>query len=246
MTTMDDGQFWKRMDAGMPGMIGAGLGIWSGNQLAKGNAELLNRAQSPLYKQSMAASGQALANAGNMDPKAAAQERFNAQQQLLAGQDTADENALFRRLNAMGMLGAASHESASLNPAAGGGPINPQMAAFYAARNQRNAQSAYDSLREGEGMIDNQLRRSGMLASQAGGLQNSGLAAQRTQVNPGAKNASLAKAGYNMLKDTGLLKDAGGMLRSGASWLGDLFNSGSSNAFDMGALAGDDYRWDWS
>jgi hypothetical protein len=239
---MQDQNFWRQPQSGgfaqgqnladqggtAGGMFDTVLGIYGARQGAKGNAEMLRRAQGPLYQQSMDASGRALSNAGSMDPKAAAAERFAAQQALLAGGDQASENELFRRLDKMGMLGASTYEGAGTDPVsgtkqswgAGAGPVNPQMAAFYAARNQRNSQAAYDALNQGEAQIDRQLGRSSNLAQQAGALQNQGLQAQRTQVNPGAKKFNVVKGAASIAKDLGLGSSIGGMFKGAADWLG--------------------------
>jgi hypothetical protein len=253
---MQDSQFWRQPQGGFAqgqnladnggaagGMFDTVLGLYGARQGAKGNEEMLRRAQGPLYQQSMGAAGQALTNAGNMDPKAAAQERFNAQQALLKGSDQASENELFRRLHSMGMLGASTFEGAGTDPVSGtrqswgadAGAVNPQMAAFYAARNARNSRAAYDSLNEGEQQIDRQLGRSSRLASQANSLQNQGLTAQRTQVNPGAKKFNVASGAAKIAKDLGITGSIGGMLSGGIDWLGDatgLWGGGSTGSYD--------------
>lgn len=216
---MMDQDFWRRAEKGVPGMFDLGAGLYGMNAGQKEGQQRLNAAQDPLYRQASTASGAALTAAGNMDPRAAAAERFNAQSGLLAGKDSADEASLMRMLHAKGMLGAASFNPGveGVNPT--GTPMNPQMAAFYAARGGRDARMAADSLDFGDNQVDRMLKRSGMLGDQAANRQRSGIAAQGMIPSRTAANVNLLKGVGDVMKNTGVLKDVGGLFGKGYDWL---------------------------
>jgi hypothetical protein len=203
-----DADFWRGIGrSATPGLFDMGvqaLGARGGMNEAKGRlgASGMNEAN--------AASMQALAQAGNMDPRAAAAERFQAQQGLLAGKDAKDEEGLIRMLRAKGMLGAASYNPGVKGITPDGTKMNPQMAAFYAARGGRDATMAAESLDAGNKDINMMLERSGMLQRQAASRQQTAQA-NRTPAKSGM-NANLMKGGLDILKNTGLLK-------GGADWL---------------------------
>jgi hypothetical protein len=219
MATQDT-DFWRRMEAGAPGMVDLGVGLW-GNRAGRREAQKeLNIAQGPEFMNAMNASQGALARAGSMDPKAAAAERFNAAQGLLRGQDAASEDQLMRSLYQRGMLGAANYNPGVEGITPNGTAMNPQMAAFYAARNARDGRMAFDSLREGEGQIDRMLGRSSGLQNQANNMRGATQGARGALPSKAAGTMNLLKGATGILKDTGVLKDIPGMLRGGADWLG--------------------------
>jgi hypothetical protein len=223
----------------VPGLVDMGVGLYGMTAGRREAAGRLREAQGPLYDQAMGASGVALSRAGSMDPKAAAAERFNAAQGLLSGTDAASEAALWRNLQAKGMLGLSSYDPGASGVSTAGGPINPIAAAHYAARNQRNAQMSYDALNEGEGQIDRMLSRSGRLQNQAANRQSTGLEAARTQPSRAAANMNLLKGATGILKETGMLP---GIVSTGKDWLSGLFGGGGfTDAFDD--YSGGD--WDW-
>ena len=239
---MQDQDFWRRMGKAAPGLFDLGVGLYgmsAGNKEAK---QRLATAQGPLYQQAMGASGQALTAAGSMDPKAAAAERYNAAQGLLAGQDAASEQQMMRMLQAKGMLGAANYNPGVEGIAPSNVAMNPQMAAFYAARNARNGRMAYDALNEGESQTDRMLARSGALQRQAAGTQEAGLRGQGTIPSRSKQTVELLKgAGGLLMKNPDVLKDIGGMLGRGFDWLGNTtglwgqpqwFTSMSSDSID--------------
>jgi hypothetical protein len=220
MTGMKDTDFWNRLDKAVPGMLDAGINIYGASAGRRENAGMIAGAQGPLYRQAMGQAGTTLDSA-NMDPRAAGAEWMKNQRSLLAGPDAADEDALFRRLHATGMLGAASYNPGVEGVTPSGTAMNPQMAAFYAARNARNAKMAADAQAHGEGMLDSRVARAGRLQGVAAGAQNTGMNA----MNPATKTArgvNLLKGGASIAKDLGYgMKDVAGLFKSGADWLGD-------------------------
>lgn len=190
--------FWDTMG---PGMLQIGGG-YLGQRMAANRAESdLRKAQGPLYDQLMGQAGKSLALAGNMDPQAMAAQRFAQQQALLAPGKEADIQALMRQLVARGQLGVASHGAVAGTAATPGVPMNPQLAALYAAQAGATAKSAYDSQREGEDYLNNLLRRGGMLQSQAQNARSTGVDARRYMPSKPSVGETLLKGGMNLLKD---------------------------------------------
>ena len=231
--TMQDQDFWRRAADATPGMLNLGVGLWGNRAQRKEAQGDLTAAQGPEYQALMGASQTALGRAGNLDPKAAASERFNAAQGLLKGGDAASEDELMRMLHARGLLGVSNFNPnqksplvAGFDPATmggmptGGAAVNPHMAAFYAARNARDGRMAFDSLREGEQQVDGMLKRSEGLQGQANRQRASTLDARGTIPSKAAGTAQLLKGGLGLAKDTGLLKALPGMLGKGYDWLG--------------------------
>lgn len=231
MTTLDD--FWGRVQNAAPGMLDLGLGIYSRNDAQSEAKKRLAGVQGPLYQQAMAGSQTALSRAGSMDPKAAAQERFNAAQGLLAGKDAKTEADLMRMLHAKGMLGTANYNPGveGIDPSTVA--MNPHMAAYYAGRGARDANLAYKSLGEGEEQIDRMLNRSGVLQNQAANTQNAGITADRRIPSRSAATAELLKGFGGVLKDSG-------MLGMGTDWLKKTIGGigsggwGAMNSIDWG------------
>lgn len=215
--------FWGRA---APGMFDLGVGLYGTSAGSKEASNRLRTAQGPLYDAQMGAAQTALAQAGNMDPQAFAQQRFNQNTALLAGKDAADEQDLLRYLRARGRLGAASFNPGVEGITPNGTPMNPQLAAFYAARNARDAKLAVDSYDQGQAQIDNYLKRSGMLGQGAAATQASGMAARGQLPSRSKANVALLKGAGSILKDTGMLKSAGDWLKGAAGGLGDFFSGG--------------------
>lgn len=222
---MQDTDFWRRASNAGPGLFDFGAGVYGMRAGQREAAQNLQNARGPQYDALMGASSGALASAGSMDPQAAAAERLKAQQGLLAGKDAADETALMRMLHAKGMLGAASFNPGVEGITPNGTAMNPQLAAFYAARGGRDAKMALDSLDAGEAQTDRMLKRSGMLQDQAVSRQNAGLAAARTQPSRSAANMNLLKGASSIFKDLGGGGALGGLFGKGMDW---LRQSGSS------------------
>jgi hypothetical protein len=118
--------------------------------------------------------------------------------------------------------------------------MNPQMAAFYAARNARDGRMAYDSLNEGEAQIDRQVNRSNSLARQANYGRDAALRARASVPSKAAGTAELLKGGLGLAKETGLLKALPGLFKDGYDWLGgqtglwgnNWFTSDSADSID--------------
>ena len=225
------------MGKGAPGLFDFGTGIYTRRQAEEENAKRLREAQGPLYDKAMGGAQTSLNMAGGFDPKAHAAERFNAGQGLLAGKDAADEASLMRSLYAKGMLGAGKYNPGVEGITPNGAVMNPQLAAFYAARNARNAKMAQDSLGQGEEYLNNLMKRSGMLQDQAIRKQAGGLTAQNTQPSRATGTAEMLKGVSGILKDTGLFN-------TGVDWLKKILGGGSPG-YGGDIFGGDWYAGDW-
>lgn len=142
------------------GMLDLGIGAYG---MQAGRKEAAKRLNETPYADFNTASRTALSRAGSMDPQAFAQQRFDAQRGLLAGVDAKSEADLMRQLYAKGLLGVANYNPGVEGIAPGTTAMNPHLAAFYAARNARDAKMSADSLDAGQAQIDRELNRSGML-----------------------------------------------------------------------------------
>jgi hypothetical protein len=156
----------------------------------------------------MAGANQALNVAGGMDPRALGQERYDATQGLLAGSDAKNEADLMRMLQAKGMLGAATFNPGVEGITPNGTAMNPKLAAYYAAKNARDAKMAAGALDQGDA-----------LQGQAANTQRAGMVAQDSQPSKSAATMQLLKGIGGVAKDTGLF----GM---GADWLKRTFGGG--------------------
>lgn len=208
------------------GMFDLGVGLYGMRQSRREAEDKLRRAQGPLYNEFMQGAGTALGRAGSMDPKAAAAERFAAQRGLLSGVDAKSEADLMQMLAGKGLLGLSTYNPGVEGIAPSGTAMNPQMAAFYAARNARDARMSADALDAGEGQIDRMLNRAGLLQRGATGLQESGLRAQDTQPSRTLQNLALLKGTSGLLKDTGLFGTGVDWLKgTGSSIFKNIWNS---------------------
>lgn len=178
--------FWDQI---APGIGQAGGGMLSSYFTGKDDENRLKRAQDPLYGQAMGQARQSLGLAGAMDPVAAAKQRFEQQQGLMAPGRERDMQSLQRRLAAQGQGGIASFEPVPGTVAAPGQSMNPQMAAMLAAQEGAKSQSAYDALSQGEQQLDRLIGRSGMLQQQAQGQRASNLATQPRRPSFGSQVA---------------------------------------------------------
>jgi len=219
--------FWDTVG---PGAIETGGNIFLGNRASQEAEKRLRRAQGPLYDQQQVMAGQALNLARGMDPKAQAAERFAAQQALVAPGNEAEMQALMRQLQAKGMLGAASFSPVAGTANTTGGPMNPQLAALFAAQQGAKNTAAYQSLGEGEQYLNDLIRRGGMLQQGAQGARASGQQALRQiPAKPGVAEM-LLKGGMNILKDKKAqeaifgIGSGQGMLGKGIQWAKDLFD----------------------
>ena len=239
--TMQDQDFWRRATKAAPGLFDLGVGMYGAQAGQKEADQRIAGARGPQYDALMKASTGALASAGNMDPKAAAAERFNAQRGLLAGADAADEASLLRMLHSKGMLDVANFNPGVAGIAPSGTAMNPHMAAFYAARGGRDAKMAADSLDAGDAQLDNMLKRSGMLQTQAGNLQARNLEADKLRPSRSAATMNLLKGAGSIFRDMGGIKGASGMIGGGWDWLKNLGGGGAYSS--QGTDFGDWYGW---
>ena len=226
--------FWEGL---LPGMIQTGAGIYS-EKLARDEAQKrLRAAQGPLYQQMQGMAGKSLGLAGSMDPKAMAAERFGAQQDLLAPQFKLDEQSLMRDLQKRGMLGVASHAPVPGTTQTPGVPVNPQLAALYAAQAGAKSRSAYESLGEGERYLDQLINRGGMLSRGAMGQRAGDFAAQATVPPRPSITERVVRTGGKLLSDPknlqkviGAAKSLPGLFGSAGNWISGLFGGSSSGA----------------
>lgn len=214
---MQDQDFWRRMGRAAPGLFDLGAGVYGMNEAQDEAAANLQAARDPYYQAASAGASTALKRADGINPKKAGAEWLRTQRGLLRPGDAADEAALMRQLQATGMLGAASYGVQGPG-AAEGVAQNPLAAAFYAQRANRDAKLAAEAFDRGEAQIDRMVNRSGMLSGQAANRQNANLNALRTQPSRAASRLNLLKGAGSILKDTGVLKDIGGLFGN-LDWL---------------------------
>lgn len=257
---MADPQYDNFWNKAAPGMLDVAGGLYTRNLANREASDRLSAARGPLYNQQIAGASGMLSQAGNFDPNAFAADRFKQQQALLNPLYSTQENDLMRSLRAKGQLGIASYSAAGVDPVSKtvqswspGTAVNPQLAAFYAARNAQQSKDAYGSMDQGQQYIDNLIKRSGMLSNQAANTQTSGIEGQRTQPSRAAGVAELLKGAGGVLKDTGVLKDivrgAPGFIRgipdtfgNGLSWLNQkMFGADTGMLGDFGGFDGADY-----
>ena len=196
--------FWDDFELSAPGLFGAGLGIYGQRREQTGREKLLRRAQGPLYDQQQALAGKSLALAGSMDPKAAAAERFAAQQGLVAPSNEAEMNNLMQMLQKNGLLGLSSYSAVPGTAQTPGQPVNPYVASLLAAQAGAKSKSAFQSLEEGEQQLDRLVNRSGALQGGAQGAQAANLRALSAAQIPARKAGIgdiLTKGGLKILQD---------------------------------------------
>jgi hypothetical protein len=233
-------KFWS--NAG-PGLFDLGAGMYSRNRAQSEAAGRLNQAQGPAYTGQMDAAQRVLGEAGNFDPRAAGAERLKAQQGLLAGQDAKSEADLIRMLRSKGMLGAATFNPGVEGITPNGTAMNPQMAAFYAARNARDAKMSAGALDAGEAQLDRQLNRAGMLQRNANANRTADLDALRTQPSRSASDMQMLSGISGILRDTGALKALPGMIGGGMDWLKKLGGGGDAYSAGQGTDFGEWGGW---
>lgn len=210
--------FWDTIG---PGMLQLGGGYLGQKMAARRGEDNLRKAQGPLYDQTMGLAGKSLSLAGDMDPQTMAAQRFAQQQALLAPGMEADVQALMRQLAARGQLGVASHGAVPGTVATPGVPMNPQLAALYAAQAGAKANSAYASQREGEDYLNNLLRRSGMLQGQAQTARSTGQTARNYLPSKPSLGETLLKGGMDLMRDKNARDLILGGIGKGVGMLGD-------------------------
>lgn len=197
--------FWDKVG---PGLFDVGVGAFTKNQAQHEASDRLGAAQGPLYQQSMAAAQQQLGMLGNFDPQAFAKQRFDEQQALLDPVYDKQLDDLSRRMFVKGQQGVANYNPGVEGITPNGTAMNPQLAAFFAAKNAQRSKDAYGAMDQGQKYIDSLINRSGMLQQQAGRVQGAGLEAQRTQPSRAAANGEILRGVSGVLKDAGIYKDA--------------------------------------
>lgn len=218
----DYDSFWSK--AG-PGLLDFGLGMYSKNAGQQEAAKRLAAARGPLYDQAMSGASGMLTQAGNMDPTQFAADRFNANQALVKPVQDQQLDSFMRLLRAKGQLGMANYNPGVEGITPNGTLMNPQLAAFFAARNAATAKASNDSLQQGQSYLDNLVKRAGMLSGQAANVQTSGIQGDNRVPSRSAGNAELIGGALKALGSSGVLKDgfksASGMIGSGLDWLGN-------------------------
>jgi hypothetical protein len=228
MSSFDE--FWGR--AG-PGLLDLGTGLYNKNAARKEAAGRLGTAQGPLYQQAMGGAGATLAEAGNFNPDALAASRFGAGEALLKPVQDKQMDDLMRMLQAKGMLGISNYNPGVEGITPSGTPMNPQMAAFFAAQNADRAKRAQAALGQGQDYATGLVNRAGDLQRIAGGTQATGITAQNTQPSRATSRGEMLKGLGGMLaKNPGVIKDVW-------NWGAGLFGGGGGG-MDFG---GDSYLY---
>lgn len=148
--------FWETLG---PGLLQTGGNILLNKMGGRQAQDYERRLQGPLYDTRQQMASESLALARGMDPKAAAAERFAAQQKLLAPGNEAQMNDLMQMLQSKGLLGLASHSAVPGTAMTPGVAVNPYVASLLAAQQGAKEKSAFDSLREGEQQLDRLVNR---------------------------------------------------------------------------------------
>ena len=218
----------------LSGALELGGGLYRDKRAQSSNEALLRRAQGPNYQQQQQMAGQALNLAQNLDPKAAAAERFRAQQELMQPGEEAAQQKLMTQLQRQGLLGLSSYAAQPGLLQTPGQPVNPYLASLLASQSTQRARSAYDSLREGEQQVNQLIQRSGALQGQGQLARSTGQTAlQQAQLQGRKPNITdiLLKGGMNVLKNPNAQKSIWDLLKGGAGMLG--FGSGRNTYADF-------------
>lgn len=225
--------FWDFMERSGPGLLDLGTSIYGMNAGNRQQDAQRGRVQGPLYQGQMAGAQKSIDQAGNFDPKAHAAERFAAQQAIKKPSEDAGYLALMRSLHAKGMLGVSSNDpgvAAKYGVSTDNGPINPQMAAFFAAQNAQRSKDAYDSLGQGDAYLQQLIKNAGMLQGQASATQQTGLTGEGLQRDRAGQTMGIIKSVSDLLKKPGA---------DGTSVIGDIFKTGG--LLNTGVTAGTDW-----
>lgn len=220
----------------VPGMIGAGTGLFANNMGQHEGAARLARAQGPLYNQDVAAASNQLAQAGNFDPQAFAADRFQKQQALLNPVYQKQTDDYMRALYAKGMLGISTYNPGVEGITPNGTAMNPHMAALFAAQNAQRAKDAAASMDAGQTYLNNLVNRSGALQRQAYGTQQAGIQGQGMIPSRTAGTQQFLGGLGRVLGDSGATKAIVGALPSIGKSISGAFGGGldwlNKNLFD--------------
>src|SRR3990167_10435871 len=118
------------------------------------------------------------------------------------------------------MLGVASYAPVPGTTQTPGVPINPQLAALYAAQAGAKSRSAYESLGEGERYLDQLLNRGGMLSGRAQSQRAGDFAAQSTVPSRPSIKERAVQIGGKLLSDPKNFKKAVSAIQSIPSLFG--------------------------
>ena len=210
-----------------PGLLNFGTQYLGERQAGREQRGMLRDVRGPLYDQQTDLARQALTQAGSMDPRAMAAERFAAQQQLLAPGEEAQRQALMRQLQSQGLLGLSSHAAVPGVVTTPGQAVNPYLASLLAAQQTQRARSAFESLGEGEQQINRLIDRSSRL--QAPGAQATQAALQAKLIAPKPSLTSLLlKTGSGILQDKQTQRGIWDLLKKGGGMLSGLFGDNRS------------------
>jgi hypothetical protein len=227
-------KFWSQ-----PGMLGDagkfGLGVYgalAGNREA--NAKV-DAAQGPLYQASMD-TAQGMLGRANVDPAVAAQQRLSQELGLLRDDDASSEASFTRTMQKRGLLGVNTYDT-------NGKAIDPKLYAFLKAREMRNAKMASDSLDKGEAAITANVNRANTAQGVAGNTQRVGMAGQNARPSNVNRNMQLAKSGFDLAKNSGMLTSAQGWLKNLSADPYQQFSGGSGLDSILSAYS-DNNWWD--
>lgn len=202
-----------------------GTGMLS-NQMGQNEARArLGAAQGPVYNAANTGAASSIAAAGNMDPNTFAAQRFQQQQALVNPAQQKQIEDVRRSLQARGIGGLGVYNPGIEGFTPNGQVVSPELAAAYAGINSANNKSAYGAMDEGQTYLNNLLQRSGMLTTQAGNAQTTGLAGQGRLPSRAAGFGQFATGLGSVLKQPGMA----GMLGQGVDWLGNKTGFWDSN-----------------
>lgn len=209
-------EFWGNVGTGL---LSAGAGFYADEEARKRGEQRYQQAQGPLYNKMIEQAGKSLDLAGGMDPKAHAQERYNAWTNLQKPGWEEEDLAIKRANYAQGTSGLSTHAPVS-GVAAPEGGMNPRWAAAYAAREKAKEQAGYDALNQGEAYLNNLIGRSTKL--QGAATTNTGLV-QKQRENIPSKTSWGEKIATSLMNPQtlqGLIKGLPGMIEGAQNLFG--------------------------
>ena len=228
------------------GLFSAGTGYLTAEQARREEEKRRLAAAGGFAGQMTGAAQTALSQAGTMDPNALAAQEFAKSQAIQQPGKDKELADLMRILRAKGMLGAGNYQGAAVNPMTGqtetfaqtpGQAVNPQMAAFFAARRGQESKEAAGALDRGQAYLDKLLGRSREQAT-AGRAQEG---AQLARQAPAKSNflGQLAPAAGGILQSSGLFGKIG-------EGIAGLFKRDDYTSSLFDSFRGGTYDTDWS
>lgn len=239
-TSTQPSDWWDRLKQVGPGLFDIGAGIYNRSNAEQDAQRRLAQARGPLYDASMAGANATLAQAGSFNPQDFAANRFAANRALVAPVQSKNLDDLMRRMYATGQGGISTYNPGVPGITPNGTPMNPQLAAFYAAQNADNSLTAYNSLTEGQNYLDALLKRSGMLQGTANATQNTGFKGTNAIPSRPLATSEMLKSVKDILTQTGLLGKA-------VDWFNGGFtkNIGDVNTLNQMDWGGDTNDLGW-